>query len=81
MNSSASTVAKRELFLVEIRGRKFIGYLNSKIEHIFSSSPYYEVIILGGLNVHYFEVLSFISQGTTGELIFYFFVQNNPEYP
>ena len=32
---------------------KFFDYLNSKIEHILSSSPFSEIIVLGDFNVHH----------------------------
>ena len=37
---------------------KFFQYLNSKLEHIISISPFSEVIILGDFNVHHREWLS-----------------------
>ena len=41
------------LFCLFISYKKFFDYLNSKIEHILSSSPFSEMIILGDFNVHH----------------------------
>src|SRR6201990_1813685 len=49
---------------------KFFDYLNSKIEHILSSSPFSEIIILGDFNVHHRQWLSSSSQDPAGELAF-----------
>ncbi|KAL7640067.1 UNVERIFIED_CONTAM: hypothetical protein RMT77_009481 [Armadillidium vulgare] len=59
--------------------KKFFDYLNSKIEHILSSSPFSEIIILGDFNVHHRQWLSSSSHDPAGELAFNFSVQNNLE--
>ncbi|KAL7646845.1 UNVERIFIED_CONTAM: hypothetical protein RMT77_002101 [Armadillidium vulgare] len=58
---------------------KFFDYLNSKIEHILSSSPFSEIIILGDFNVHHRQWLSSSSHDPAGELAFNFSIQNNLE--
>ena len=58
---------------------KFFHYLNSKIEHILSSSPFSEIIILGDFNVHHRQWLSSSSHDPAGELAFQFSIQNNLE--
>src|ERR1700755_643843 len=58
---------------------KFFDYLNSKIEHILSSSPFSEIIVLGDFNVHHRQWLSFSSHDPAGELAFNFSIQNNLE--
>ncbi|KAL7641293.1 UNVERIFIED_CONTAM: hypothetical protein RMT77_008431 [Armadillidium vulgare] len=58
---------------------KFFDYLNSKIEHILSSSPFSEIIILGDFNVHHRQWLSSSSQDPAGELAFQFSIHNNLE--
>src|ERR1700755_1097024 len=58
---------------------KFFDYLNSKIEHILSSSPFSEIIILGDFNVHHRQWLSSSSHDPAGELAFQFSIQNNFE--
>src|ERR1700755_652998 len=51
---------------------KFFDYLNSKIEHILSSSPFSEIIILGDFNVHHRQWLSSSSHDTADERAFHF---------
>ncbi|KAL7647126.1 UNVERIFIED_CONTAM: hypothetical protein RMT77_002384 [Armadillidium vulgare] len=58
---------------------KFCDYLNSKIEHILSSSPFSEIIVLGDFNVHHRQWLSSSSHDPAGELAFNFSIQNNLE--
>ncbi|KAL7643214.1 UNVERIFIED_CONTAM: hypothetical protein RMT77_006505 [Armadillidium vulgare] len=58
---------------------KFFDYLNSKIEHILSSSPFSEIIILGDFNVHHRQWLSSSSHDTAGERAFHFAIQNDLE--
>ncbi|KAL7640560.1 UNVERIFIED_CONTAM: hypothetical protein RMT77_008835 [Armadillidium vulgare] len=58
---------------------KFFDNLNSKIEHILSSSPFSEIIIFGDFNVHHRQWLSSSSQDPAGELAFQFSIQNNLE--
>src|ERR1700755_888472 len=58
---------------------KFFDYLNSKIEHILSSSPFSEIIILGDFNVHHRQWLSSSSHDTAGERAFIFSIQNDLE--
>ncbi|KAL7634069.1 UNVERIFIED_CONTAM: hypothetical protein RMT77_015397 [Armadillidium vulgare] len=58
---------------------KFFDYLNSKVEHILSSTPFSEIIILGDFNVHHHQWLSSSSHHPDGELIFNFSIQNNLE--
>src|ERR1700755_2185976 len=58
---------------------KFFDYLNSKIEHILSSSPFSEIIILGDFNVHHRQWLSSSSHDTAGERAFHFVIQNDLE--
>ncbi|KAL7629919.1 UNVERIFIED_CONTAM: hypothetical protein RMT77_019962 [Armadillidium vulgare] len=58
---------------------KFFDYLNSKIEHILSSSPFSEIIILGDFNVHHRQWLSSSSHDPAGELAFNFSIHNNLE--
>jgi exonuclease III len=55
---------------------KFFNYLNSKIEHILSLSPFSEIIILGDFNVHHRQWLSSSSQDQAGELAFDFSIHN-----
>src|SRR6201990_3728003 len=65
--------------LILLTIKKFFDYLNSKIEHILSSSPFSEIIILGDFNVHHRQWLSSISHDPAGELAFNFSIQNNLE--
>src|ERR1051325_1288400 len=58
---------------------KFFDYLNSKIEHILSSSPFSEIIILGDFNVHHRQWFSSSSHDPAGELAINFSIQNNLE--
>ena len=58
---------------------KFFDYLNSKIEHILSNSPFSEIIILGDFNVHHRQWLSSNSHDSAGELAFDFSIENNLE--
>src|ERR1044072_8788932 len=58
---------------------KFFDYLNSKIEHILSSSPFSEIIILCDFNVHHRQWLSSSSHDPAGEFAFQFSIQNNLE--
>jgi hypothetical protein len=58
---------------------KFFEYLNSKIEHILSSSPFCEIIILGDFNVHHRQWLSSRTQDRAGELAYQFSIQNDLE--
>jgi hypothetical protein len=57
---------------------KFFDYLNSKIEHILSSSPFSEIIVLGDFNVHHRQWLSSSSHDPAGELAFNFSIQEQP---
>src|ERR1700755_2927481 len=56
---------------------KLFDYLNSKIEHILSSSPFSEIIVLGDFNVHHRQWLSSSSHDPAGELAYNFSIQNN----
>jgi hypothetical protein len=58
---------------------KFFDYLNSKIKHILSHSPFSEIIILGDFNVHHRHWLSSSSHDLAGELPFDFSIHNNLE--
>jgi hypothetical protein len=58
---------------------KFFDYLNSKIEHILSHSPFPEIIILGDFNVHHRHWLCSSSHDLAGELPFDFSIHNNLE--
>src|ERR1044072_6527473 len=58
---------------------KFVDYLNSKIEHILSSSPFSEIIILVDFNVHHRQLLSFNFHDPAGEFAYQFSIFNNLE--
>ena len=58
---------------------KFFDYLNSKIKHILSHSPFPETIILGDFNVHHRHWLCSSSHDPAGELPFDFSIRNNLE--
>src|SRR6201990_1289678 len=51
---------------------QIFDYLNSKTEHILSSSPFSEIIILGDLNAPHRQWLSTSSHDPAGELAFNF---------
>src|ERR1044072_281718 len=52
---------------------KFFDYLNSKIEHILSSSPFSEIIIFGDFNVHHRQRLWHFGAASWSNLRSYFF--------
>ena len=56
---------------------RFFDYLNSKVEHILSSSPFSEIIILGDFNVHHSRWLSSNKTDEQGRLTWEFAILND----
>ncbi|KAL7636546.1 UNVERIFIED_CONTAM: hypothetical protein RMT77_013321 [Armadillidium vulgare] len=78
-NSTTKFICSVYLSLNSTDYPKFFDYLNSKIEHILSSSPFSEIIVLGDFNVHHRQWLSYSSHDPAGELAYNFSIQNNLE--
>ena len=71
-NSTTKFICSVYLSIISTDYFKFFEYLDSKIEHILSSSDFSEIIIFGDFNVHHRQWHSSSSHDPAGELVFDF---------